>query len=118
MTSETLKIATDIDLLLHDALHLPTVRRLSKSLSAAGRSRQAKITSDILDYHASTDSLLALAEDANINMLGFYHLVPIPPNSVTEKAFMRDTPDNFILAKDRMWFELPADTDSIVVHAP
>ena len=118
VTSETLKIATDIDLLLHDALHLPTVRRLSKSLSAAGRSRPAKITSDILDYHASTDSLLALAEDANINMLGFYHLVPIPPNSVTEKAFMRDTPDNFILAKDRMWFELPADTDSIVVHAP
>ena len=118
VTSETLKIVDGADLLLHDALSLPTVTALSEALGAVGQSRQSKIVSDVMDYHASTDSLIVLAEQSNVDMVAFYHLVPVPPNSVVEDIFMRGAPDNFLLTEDLMWFDLPIDSDDIIVHRP
>ena len=118
VTSETLKIVDGADLLLHDALSLPTVTALSETLGAVGQSRQSKIVSDVIDYHASTDSLIVLAEQSNVDMVAFYHLVPVPPNSVVEDIFMRGAPDNFLLTEDLMWFDLPIDSDDIIVHRP
>lgn len=118
VTGETLKIVDGADLLLHDALSLPTVTALSEALGAVGQSRQSKIVSDVMDYHASTDSLIVLAEQSNVDMVAFYHLVPVPPNSVVEDIFMRGAPDNFLLTEDLMWFDLPIDSDDIIVHRP
>ena len=118
VTGETLKIVDGADLLLHDALSLPTVTALSDALGAVGQSRQSKIVSDVIDYHASTDSLIVLAEQSNVDMVAFYHLVPVPPNSVVEDIFMRGAPDNFLLTEDLMWFDLPIDSDDIIVHRP
>ena len=118
VTDETLKIVDGADLLLHDALSLPTVTALSEALGAVGQSRQSKIVSDVMDYHASTDSLIVLAEQSNVDMVAFYHLVPVPPNSVVEDIFMRGAPDNFLLTEDLMWFDLPIDSDDIIVHRP
>ena len=118
VTSETLKIVDGADLLLHDALSLPTVTALSEALGAVGQSRQSKIVSDVMDYHASTDSLIVLAEQSNVDMVAFYHLVPVPPNSVVEDIFIRGAPDNFLLTEDLMWFDLPIDSDDIIVHRP
>ena len=118
VTGETLKIVDGADLLLHDALSLPTVTALSEALGAVGQSRQSKIVSDVIDYHASTDALIVLAEQSNVDMVAFYHLVPVPPNSVVEDIFMRGAPDNFLLTEDLMWFDLPIDSDDIIVHRP
>ena len=118
VTGETLKIVDGADLLLHDALSLPTVTALSEALGAVGQSRQSKIVSDVMDYHASTDSLIVLAEQSNVDMVAFYHLVPVPPNSVVEDIFMRGAPDNFLLTEDLRWFDLPIDSDDIIVHRP
>ena len=118
VTDETLKIVDGADLLLHDALSLPTVTALSEALGAVGQSRQSKIVSDVMDYHASTDSLIVLAEQSNVDMVAFYHLVPVPPNSVVEDIFMRGAPDNFLLTEDLVWFDLPIDSDDIIVHRP
>ena len=118
VTGETLKIVDGADLLLHDALSLPTVTALSEALGAVGQSRQSKIVSDVMDYHASTDSLIVLAEQSNVDMVAFYHLVPVPPNSVVEDIFIRGAPDNFLLTEDLMWFDLPIDSDDIIVHRP
>ena len=118
VTGETLKIVDGADLLLHDALSLPTVTALSDALGAVGQSRQSKIVSDVMDYHASTDSLIVLAEQSNVDMVAFYHLVPVPPNSVVEDIFIRGAPDNFLLTEDLMWFDLPIDSDDIIVHRP
>ncbi|MCX2982930.1 MBL fold metallo-hydrolase [Halieaceae bacterium IMCC14734] len=114
----TLKIVEGADLLLHDALSLPTVTALSKALGAAGQTRQSKIVADVMDYHASTDSLIELGKQSDVDMVAFYHLVPVPPNSVLKEIFKRGIPDNFLLAEDLMWFELPIDSDDIVVNNP
>ena len=71
-----------------------------------------------MDYHASTDSLIELGEKSNVDMVAFYHLVPVPPMSALEDVFMRGAPDNFLLTEDLMWFELPVGSDDIIVHRP
>jgi ribonuclease Z len=118
VNGDTLKIVDGADLLLHDALSLPTVSALSEALGAVGQSRQSKIVADVMDYHASTDSLIELGETSNVDMVAFYHLVPVPPNTLLEDVFLRGAPDNFLLAEDLMWFELPIDSDDIVVNRP
>ncbi|MDB9918177.1 MBL fold metallo-hydrolase [Pseudomonadales bacterium] len=118
VNGDTRQIVDGADLLLHDALSLPIVSTLSKSLGTAGQSRQSKIVSDVIDYHASTDSLIELAEQSNVGMVAFYHLVPVPLNVVLEDVFKRGLPDNFLLAEDLMSFELPIGSDEIVVNRP
>ena len=118
VNGDTLNIVDGADLLLHDALSLQTVTALSEAMGAAGRSRQSKIVADVIDYHASTDSLIELGEKSNVDMVAFYHLVPVPLNSVLEDIFTRGVPDNFLLAEDLMSFELPIDNDEIVVNRP
>ena len=118
VNGDTLEIVDGADLLLHDALSLPTVTALSEALGTAGQSRQSKIVADVMDYHASTESLIALGEKSNVDMVAFYHLVPVPQISVLEDVFMRGAPDNFLLTEDLMWFELPIASDEIVVHRP
>jgi len=118
VNGDTLKIVDGADLLLHDALSLPTVSALSEALGAVGQSRQSRIVADVMDYHASTDSLIELGEKSNVDMVAFYHLVPVPPNPLLEDVFLRGAPDNFLLTEDLMWFELPIDSDDIVVNRP
>jgi ribonuclease Z len=118
VNGDTLEIVDGADLLLHDALSLPTVSTLSDALGTAGQSRQSRIVADVMDYHASTESLVELGEKSNVDMVAFYHLVPVPPNSLLRDVFMRGAPDNFLLTEDLMWFELPIDSDDIVVNRP
>ena len=118
VADNTLKIVDGADLLLHDALSLPTTTALKNALADAGQSRQSKIVFDVMDYHASADSLIELGEKSNVKMVAFYHLVPVPPNALLENVFLRGAPDNFLVAKDLMWFELPIDSDEIIVNHP
>lgn len=118
VNGNTLKIAEGADLLLHDALSLPTTKALSSALAAAGQSRQSKIVADVMDYHASAESLIELGEKSNVDMVAFYHLVPVPPTSLLKDVFLRGAPDNFLLTEDLMWFELPINSDDIVVNRP
>ena len=118
VTAETQRIVEGADLLLHDALSVPTVSRLSDALGAVGRSRTSKIVEDVLDYHASTESLIALGNSSDVGMVAFYHLVPVPANPIIAEVFMRATPDNFVLTTDLMWFDLPIGNDEIIVNTP
>ena len=96
----------------------PLSARCRNRWAQPGSSRQSKIVSDVIDYHASTDSLIELAEQSNVDMVAFYHLVPVPLNVVLEDVFKRGVPDNFLLAEDLMSFELPIGSDEIVVNRP
>lgn len=118
VSANTIEVADGADLLLHDALSLPMVTALASSLEANGRSRQSKIVTDVIDYHASTASLIELSAQSDVDMVAYYHLVPVPPNGIAESVFMRDAPDNFVLTSDLMWFELPIGSDQIIVNQP
>ena len=118
VSAETKRVVEGADLLLHDALSVPTVSRLSDALSAVGQSRTSKIVEDVMDYHASTESLITLGKGSDVGMVAFYHLVPVPANPIIADVFMREVPDNFVLTTDLMGFELPIGSDEIIVNRP
>ena len=72
----------------------------------------------LLEEEIGPDSLVELGEKSNVGMVAFYHLVPVPPTALLKDVFLRGAPDNFLLTEDLMWFELPIDSDDIVVNRP
>ena len=118
VTNETRRIADGADLLLHDALSEPIVSALSESASEAGLSRVSKIMADVMDYHASTTSLIELSDQIDVGGIALYHLVPAPVNWFVEKIFERGLPANYVITDDGMWFDLPLQSDEIIITSP
>jgi ribonuclease Z len=118
VTEMTREIASDADLLFHDALSVPLIETMSAAATDAGQDRLARIATDVLDYHASTTSVIELGQQTDIDMIALYHLVPVPQNLVMEKVFERGLPDNFVIADDLDIFELPAGSDEINLIRP
>jgi ribonuclease Z len=113
VTLKTEDISDGVDLLLHDALSVPVVSKMSEAALEVGLTRMSKIAEDVIDYHASVKSLIELKADVGI--VALYHLAPAPMNYMVEEIFKRDLPDNFLLAEDGMWFDLPRFSDRIMV---
>lgn len=105
-----------MDLLLANALSEVLVSKMSEALSANGNERTSKLIHDVLDYHASTTSLVEMAKQAKVRQLAFYHMVPMPTNMFTEKVFRRGVPEEVIITDDGTRFILPADSDEIVIQ--
>jgi len=84
-----------------------------------GRPKLAKITRDILDYHASPVDAAETAEAAGARHLLFYHVVPplIVPGMAS--AFLDGVDDaysgDFTLGKDGVRVSLPAGSTAIEV---
>ena len=116
VTAETHRMAKNLDLLLHDALSVPTVSAMAHTAEELGLARNAKFLRDILDYHASTDALIELNKKTPVKMIALYHLIPAPQNFIMERIFLRGTPGNFVLTNDGDWFELPAGSRDILIR--
>ena len=77
----------------------------------------AKVTHDILDYHASPLEAAETARDAGVGHLLYYHIVPpivIPGQKAlylngAEKIFA-----DFTIGEDGVAFSLPAGSDKIM----
>lgn len=106
--------AEGVDLLLTDALAEHLVLALARANEQVNP-RGAQILRDVLDYHAHTDELVALAERAGVRQLALYHLVPAPANGFMEDVFRRGLPDDVILTVEGMRFELPVGSDEVRV---
>ncbi|EAQ95885.1 MBL fold metallo-hydrolase [Congregibacter litoralis] len=115
VTDRLRTMVDDADLLLTDALSLPIVETIKKGAEGGGRDRLAHILGDIQDYHAHTEHVIELTKNTGVKMTALYHLVPGPRNKVMENVFKRGFTDNMVLTHDGMWFELPADSDTIDV---
>ena len=76
------------------------------------------IMTDVIDYHADTHTLPERAKEAGVQLLAFYHMVPVPAMSVAEDMFLRDLPDEVILVDDLQRFILPAGTKDITIINP
>ena len=115
ISSDVLFNSQDADLLLSDAASLVILDTLADAADANGRPRNGKILRDVKDYHASTESLITLAAQTSIHTIGLYHLVPPPQNTVMQNIYHRDLPSNVMLTRDRMWFILEANKDTVVL---
>ncbi|MEM9621597.1 MAG: MBL fold metallo-hydrolase [Pseudomonadota bacterium] len=110
--------AEGADLLLHDALS----RTLLDPMIAAATELEVpvlpRIMTDVIDYHADASTLPERVAAAGIQQLVLYHMVPVPPNALAARIFLRDLPDGVILANDLHTFDLPPDSTEIRISEP
>jgi ribonuclease Z len=105
------------DLLVHEALQPKMVAAMTRALEAKGMKNTAKITRDILDYHASPEEAAGAAKAAGVRQLVLSHIVPPIPSAFFYPAFLGDAPKRFsgpvIVGEDGMLFSLPAGRKAI-----
>ena len=111
------RVAKGADLLLHEALQPRLVTRMTAALDKKGLGNTAKITTDILDYHASPEEAADSARKAGVGQLVFTHIVPPFPSRFFNPAFLGDAPKRFkgeiVVGEDEMFFSLPSGSNTI-----
>jgi len=110
--------AKGADLLLHDALSRTLLDPMISTATEAGIPVMPTIMSDVIDYHADATSLPARAAEAGIKQLALYHMVPVPPNALAERMFLRGLPEGVIVTRDLHTFDLPAGSSAIHILEP
>lgn len=101
-----------VDLMLHEALNKDMIAALGQKLGERGQAANAQIMTDIQNYHASPEDAARAANEAGVQALVLYHLVPTPPARLIEPLFLGNAPKLFKgtlrLAQDGMIISLPA----------
>ncbi|MCB1687682.1 MAG: MBL fold metallo-hydrolase [Halioglobus sp.] len=112
------KFAQGVDLLIHEALAPNLVGVMHDTATEAGAAGIAKITLDILNYHASPVEAAETARDAGVGHLLFYHIVPPLILPGMEAAYLEGVEDvypDFTLGEDGTAFSLPAGSEDIIL---
>ena len=114
------ELSRDADVLVHEALAVHIVNRMTFHAKELGRKRMAKITHDITDYHATPVQVAELANRANVDLLVYYHMVPYPENAIIAQIWMRGVSDvrseAVELSHDGMLLDLPPDSEEIKIE--
>lgn len=111
------RVAKGADLLLHEALQPKLVGKMTDALDRKGIRNTAKITRDILDYHASPEEAAESASKAGVRQLVMTHIVPPIPSPFFYPAFLGSAPERFkgeiVVGEDGMLFVMPAGSKAI-----
>lgn len=115
------KAARGADVLFHEAQNQEMVQGLQSIASQAGNARLAHILHDIQSYHTSPVEAAALANEAKVKLLVFYHFTPPVLNMVAEAMFTRGVdavrPGGWLMSHDGTMIELPLGTDEVKIGA-
>jgi ribonuclease Z len=109
--------AKGVDLLVHEALAPNLVGIMNAAAKKTGAEGIAKITFDILDYHATPVEAAEIARDAGVGHLLYYHIVPPLILPGTEAAWLDGVDEvfpDYTLGSDGTAFSLPAGSKDIV----
>ena len=111
-TPSIVRNARGADLLVHEGLQPRLVAIMTATLERRGQTGLAKITRDILTYHAAPEEAAAEAKAAGVRNLVFSHTIPQLPSALMYPAFLGDARSRFdgpiIVGEDGMVFSLPA----------
>tara|TARA_B110000503_G_scaffold91898_1_gene138709 strand:- start:7303 stop:8373 length:1071 start_codon:yes stop_codon:yes gene_type:complete len=108
--------AKGIDLLVHEALAPNLIGLMNQAATKTGATGLAKITTDILDYHATPIEAAETARDAGVGHLLYYHIVPpliIPGMEAAWLDGVDDVFSDYTLGEDGTAFSLPAGSSDI-----
>lgn len=81
------KSAANTDLLVSEAISRSMTRSLENAATSVNRDRTAAIMHDVQDYHISPEEAAGLANDANVKLLVYYHLLPAPDGFLPRRLF-------------------------------
>jgi len=111
------KFAEGVDILVHEALSPRLVNMMHEAARKNGNQIMAKITHDILDYHASPVEAAETARDAGVGHLLYYHIVPpliFPGQDLLYLDGAQDIFPDYTLGEDGVLFSLPAGSSEIL----
>ena len=123
ITGDTVKLANieqfarGVDLLVHEALAPNLVNMMNATARKLDNQIMAKITHDILDYHASPMEAAETARDAGVGHLLYYHIVPplvIPGQKTLFLNGAEEIFPNYTIGEDGVAFSLPAGSKEII----
>ena len=109
-----------VDLLLHEALSHDLVMIMHETAKKVGNEVLAKITFDILDYHASPVEAAETAREAGVGHLVYYHVVPPLIFPGMEAAWVEGVDDifpNYTVSEDGTSISLPSGSTEIIITA-
>jgi ribonuclease Z len=105
--------------LVHEALSPELVGIMHDEMIAADRPRQAKIMHDIPGYHTTPVEAAHIANMAHARLLLYTHLLPILPNAIAVRAFLKGVdavrPDGVKVGHDGLIARLPGGGTEINV---
>ena len=111
------RFAQGVDLLVHEALSPNLVNLMNKVANKVGNQPLAKVTIDILDYHASPVEAAETARDAGVGHLLYYHIVPpmvFPGQASLYLNGAEDIFPDYTVGQDGVSFSMPAGSDKII----
>ncbi|MEZ5568932.1 MAG: MBL fold metallo-hydrolase [Halioglobus sp.] len=112
------RFAQGVDLLVHEALAPNLVNMMHDAAVKNGNEVMAKVTHDILDYHASPVEAAETARDAGVGHLLYYHIVPpliIPGQKTLFLNGAQDIFPDYTIGEDGVTFALPANSREITL---
>lgn len=105
------------DVLVHEGLSPVMVGILHDALIANGHPRPAKIMHDIPGYHTSPVDAARIANEANVKLLVFTHLLPQLPDASAENLFLDGVdhvrPSGVVLGHDGFVVRLPGGSSDV-----
>ncbi len=111
--------AAGADLFVTEALSRSMVSSLETAAGSSGRGQVATIMHDIQDYHISPEEAAAIANEAGVGLLVYYHLSPAPDNFLARRLFASGVNEvrsgDWTIAEDGSLYTLPFGSDEIVV---
>ncbi|MEW5916342.1 MAG: MBL fold metallo-hydrolase [Gemmatimonadota bacterium] len=109
--------ARDADVLVSEAIATNMTRSLGSAATSAGRKGTAAIMHDIEDYHITPEEAARIANDANVKLLVYYHLLPAPDGALPRRLFARGVnsvrPKGWTIADDGSMYTLPIGSTDI-----
>lgn len=116
-SSNLIEASRGVEVLFHEALSKKLVGVMNQSARNVGNATMAKITADILDYHASPVEAAESAREAGVQALVVYHVVPPLPLAPLERIFEQGMGEAFDgpieISVDGTFVSLPVGSDEI-----
>lgn len=85
-----LAMAENADLLVHEVMLISLLEKMAERVAETGNLRNAKILTDIQDYHTSPAEVAALAAEAKVKRLVLHHFAPAPDMKVIKNLYKRE----------------------------
>ncbi len=107
------------DVLVHEALSNNLVEMLARALDKNGNERAGTMARQVMGYHTTPIEAADIAEEAQVPLLVYTHLVPPLRNALMRRVFMHGAKEargeggDIMLAKDGLLITLPKGSKDI-----
>jgi ribonuclease Z len=113
------RAARGADVLMSEAIAPSMTRALGKGAHDAGRDRTAAIMHDIEDYHITPEQAAQIANEAQVKLLAFYHLLPAPDGFLPRRLFSQGIEQirrgDWTIADDGSLYTLPLGSTDVLI---